>query len=180
MSYVNTATQDAARRIDSDPALHAALTRWVCKGVKTYKQFCELLGVEYGTVDGYALLADLAHNLLCREEISMTRFNKVMDYLNANTYDTAYLAASEALARGETISQSKEDNDMKFETKHFINGTNVNDLSIDQRINLIRDTEKRTAELRAVATQSALVASEIAKAEAFLTAIVAQFDANVG
>lgn len=178
MSYVNTATDDAASRIRNNQILRETITRWVCKGMKTYKQFCELLDVPYGTVDGYAVLSDIADYLMATQVINPTRFNKVMDYLNAETYDTDYLKVSECLAAGE-LPQSKEDN-MKFETKHLINGQDVASYSTEDKINLIAKTEKRIAELSAITTQSALVAAEIAKAQAFLAAIVAQFDANVG
>lgn len=65
---------------------------------------------------------------------------------------------------------------MKVETKHYVNETEVSSMSIDQKVELIRNTEKRIAELQEVKTKSKMVSDEIERIQEFLANITKLFD----
>lgn len=68
---------------------------------------------------------------------------------------------------------------MKIQTIHTVNGADVKSMNTDQKLNVLRDAEKKLADLKGIATPSKLVAKEIAKIEAFISDVNALFDADV-
>jgi len=65
-----------------------------------------------------------------------------------------------------------------FETKHFINGTDVTSMSEDQMIQAIANGEAEIAKLEALSTKSKTIANKIAAIKATIADIVTHLDAG--
>ena len=85
-------------------------------------------------------------------------------------------AANESMDRIEAALSPKEAIIMKVETKHFVNGQEVNTYDADSQAALILNTEKEIEKLKAVKTPTKAIAAKINELEKFLTDAVETFN----
>lgn len=98
--------------------------------------------------------------------------------------DALQYATTRRIVDGNNLSLLKESLDMAtnkpdtFQTKHLVDGVDVNELSDDYLIDAIKSLEKQTTELQAVKTESKKITARIASLNVQREAIVALLDAR--
>jgi len=67
---------------------------------------------------------------------------------------------------------------MKLKTLHYINGTNVADMSADDCIACIADAEAHLVKLGKINANSTAIKAEVERIEAFIAGVVKHLDAK--
>lgn len=65
----------------------------------------------------------------------------------------------------------------KVETRHYINGTEVSEISVDRQIELIGGTQERIKYLEGLETKTKAITEEISRLKKYLSDAVALFNA---
>lgn len=140
----------------NDPVIAIPLAEHIKQGLPSFKlvdQYCMKL----------ARMFDL--NPLEKVEHTATLINMLHGYYNRK---------SEPITTKEPATMSN--NAPKFETKHFVNGTDAKHLSDAELITAIKDIEKEIAQLQEVKTASKKISAKITELDAAREAIAALLD----
>ena len=126
----------------------------------------------------HAIINDIGENFKQRKPTLRARAQAIADYSNAgHLRDATSFIEGSALLPPVTIPVQQEIKSiMKIETKHFVNEQDITTMSIEEKLQLIKNTEDKINELQAITTKSKMVTAETKKLQDFLTKAVELFD----
>jgi len=121
----------------------------------------------------HAIVKDLESQFPQKKPSARARAQAIADHSENRSKITSALTVS---ANENSNPAPQEIKIMKVETKHFVNGQDINSMSLEEKVQLIKVTEDKIADLEAVKTESKMVTAEIEKLKKFLADVVSLFD----
>jgi hypothetical protein len=192
--WANSATQGFAIVLWNDAAILKRLDLLIKRGLRSRAGIKLLVPREDwwdGEIDTYSIIFQRASELLDQDVIDNNRLGDVKIYLDGSdhkkflmsTVSVNCCSAKILNSNSSEARQPEKEKDMKctiskIENVTFVNGMDARKITLDEQIDLIRNTENRINELEAVKTKSKKISEEIERLKNSVADFVALMDAQ--